>query len=63
MTFTFTFLDAFVVSDLETENIGRETDLAKKKAQIGGLAYAYSPPSLVWRFVYIFVAWISFWFI
>jgi len=33
-----------VVSDLN-KNIGRSTDLAKKKAQIGGFAYPYSPPS------------------
>ena len=46
MAFTFTFPDVIVVSDLN-KNIGRSTDLAKKKnTQIGGFAYPYSPPPL-----------------
>ena len=40
MAFTFTFLDVIVAPDLK-KNIGGSTDLAKKKARIGGFAYRY----------------------
>ena len=43
--FTLLFLfDVVVVLDLN-KNFGGTTDLAKKKAQVGGFAYPYSPPS------------------
>ena len=38
----FWFPDVVVVSDLN-KNIGGATDLAKKKALIGGFVYPYSP--------------------
>ena len=45
MAFMFTFWDVIAALDFNT-NIGRLTDLAKKKAQIGRFAYAYSALSL-----------------
>ena len=49
-TFTLLFSDVVVVSDFN-KHFGGSTDLAKKKARIGGFAYPYSPPSCTYKFI------------
>ena len=44
LPFTLLFPDVVVVLELE-QKYWRSTDLAEKKARIGGFAYPYSPPS------------------